>query len=227
MARRVYVSVPDQEVVRVKKILKDGPRIKEPKYVWLIDFRGIRTKKTKLYKTKKYGGEKSAFNSPEQLQIAVDDYFESCYSYRLDRNGNIAHDRNGEPIRYQAKPYTVSGLALHIGISTQTFNRYCQGQMDNFVELPSSKSYKEILVKARQKVESFAECNLYSKDGQYGARFVLDSAFGWCTTREQAEIKEREFNCWLKQKEFELKEKLLELGEDDTGLEIRIVRKEQ
>ena len=99
--------------------------------------------------------------------------------------------------------------------------------MDNFVELPSSKSYKEILVKARQKVESFAECNLYSKDGQYGARFVLDSAFGWCTTREQAEIKEREFNCWLKQKEFELKEKLLELGEDDTGLEIRIVRKEQ
>lgn len=226
MAKRIYVKVPDQEIVRVKKVLKTGPRT-EPKYVWLIDFRGIRTRKTKLYKNKKFGGEKMAFNSPEELEIAVNDYFQSCYTYKLDKNGNIMYDRNGEPIKYLSKPFTISGLAYHIGISTKTFNRYCSGVFDAGIEdLPGSKSYKKILVRARQKVESFAEENLYNKNAQLGARFVLDAAFGWCTTREQAEIKEREFNMWLKEKEFELKQKLLEMGEEDTGLEIKIVRKE-
>lgn len=226
MAKRIYVKVPDQEIVRVKKVLKTGPRT-EPKYVWLIDFRGIRTRKTKLYKNKKFGGEKMAFNSPEELEIAVNDYFQSCYTYKLDKNGNIMYDRNGEPIKYLSKPFTISGLAYHIGISTKTFNRYCSGVFDAGTEdLPGSKSYKKILVRARQKVESFAEENLYNKNAQLGARFVLDAAFGWCTTREQAEIKEREFNMWLKEKEFELKQKLLEMGEEDTGLEIKIVRKE-
>lgn len=227
MARKIYVKVPDEEIVRVKKVLKDGPRT-IPHYVWLIDFRGIRAKKTKIYKNRKFSGEKSAFNSPEQLEFAVNDYFNSCYTYKLDKNGNIAYDKNGEPIKYQSEPFTISGLAYHIGVSTKTFNRYCGGNFDATCDgLPSSKSYKEILVKARQKIESFAEKNLYSKTGNYGARFVLDAAFGWCTTKEQAEIKEKEFNCWLREKEFELKQKLLELGEDDTGLEIRIVRKEQ
>ena len=87
------------------------------------------------------------------------------------------------------------------------------------------KTKEECRKKAKQKIESFAESRLYDKEGQLGARFVLDSSFGWCTQKEQAEIQEKQFNMWLKEQEFDLKQKLATMGEDTNGLEIRIVRK--
>lgn len=227
--KRITVVVPKKEIKRVRKVKKDGPKT-SPKDVWLIDFRGIRSgncKERKKHKRRpKYSGQKSAFNSPIKLQEAVDEYFDSCFGFMYDKNGNIKYDRNGEPIRYQNKPFTVSGLALAIGVSTKTLNRYCTGNFDiEFDDDPMTKTYKQILVEAKQKIESFAESRLYDKEGQLGARFVLDSSFGWCTQKEQAEIQERQFNMWLKEQEFELKQKLANMGEDTNGLEIRIVRK--
>lgn len=225
--KKITVTVPKTPVVRIKKYIKDGPKLK-PKQVWLIDFRGIRAdnKVVKNRQKKQYRGEKAAFNSPEQLQTVVDEYFASCYSYMYDKNGNLKYDKNGEPIKYQSRPFTVSGLALAIGVSTKTLNRYCTGNFDaEFDDDPRVKTYKQILVKAKQKIESFAESRLYDKEGQLGARFVLDSSFGWCTQKEQAEIQEKQFNMWLKEQEFDLKQKLATMGEDTNGLEIRIVRK--
>lgn len=228
--KRIVVTVPKNEVVRVKKVLKDGPRTKEPKYVWSIDFRGIRsgncTRKPK--KGWKFAGNSCAFDSPEQLQKLVDSYFNSCFGFKYDKLGNIMYDKDGEPIRYQVRPFTVSGLSLHLGITTRTFQRYFSGKFDKeFERQEDSLLYKEILVKARQKIESFAEESLYSKDTSFGAKFVLDSAFGWCTTKEQAEIEKMKFESWIRNKEFELKQQLTQMGQEDTGLEIRIVRKGQ
>lgn len=221
--------MPKKEVIRVQKTIKDGPRT-NPRPVWLIDFRGIRSENVvqRNKRKHKYGGSKAAFNSPEKLQKAIDTYFDSCFGFLYDKNGNIKYDKNGDPIRYQKSPFTVSGLALGIGVATQTLNRYCSGQFDDeFSKDPELGTYKEILVKAKQRVESYAEQRLYDRDGSFGAKFVLDSSFGWCTQKEQAEIKEKQFNIWIREKEFELKKQLAALGEDTSGLEIRIVRKEQ
>lgn len=228
--KRISVVVPKKDIVRVKKVVKDGPR-STAKAAWYIDFRGIRSgncvKRRAVKNKPRYSGEKAAFNSPKRLQKAVDDYFESCYDFMYDKNGNLKYNKDGEPIKYQKSPFTVSGLAYSIGIATQTFNRYCQGGFDSDMEKdPNLGTYKDILRKSRQKIESFAESNLYSKDGSFGAKFVLDAAFGWCTQREKAEIEEKKFNNWLKKQEFDLKKKLLEMGEDTSGLEIRIVRKD-
>ncbi len=219
--------VPKQEVIRVRKVLKDGPRFGQ-KYVWLIDFRGIRSTNCvrRNKKKHKYGGSRQAFNSPEKLQKAVDAYFDSCYGFMYDGNGNMKYDRNGEPIRYQNKPFTVSGLALGIGVSTSTLNRYASGNFDeDMLGDENLSSYKKILRKAKQKVENYAESRLYDKDGTAGARFVLDSSFGWTTQKEKAEIDEKRFNIWLKEQEFDLKQKMLQMGAEDSQLEIKIVKK--
>lgn len=225
--KRISVVVPKKEIQRVKKIIKNGPRT-VPKTVWLIDFRGIRSNNVanKSKKKRKFAGEKASFNSPEKLQDLVNQYFESCYSFMYDKEGNIKYDRYGEPIRYQARPFTVSGLAYAIGVSTATLNRYCSGIFDAECDDDSDVgSYKSILVRAKQKIESYAEARLYDKEGSFGAKFVLDSSFGWCTQREQSEMREREFNMWLREQEFKLKKELTAMGEEDSGVEIRIVRK--
>lgn len=225
--KRISVVVPRKEVVRIKKVIKSGPR-SVPKEVWAIDFRGIRNTNCveRNRKKQRYRGQKAAFNSPEKLKKAINAYFESCYGFMYDKNGNMKYDKNGEPIRYQKKPFTVSGLAYGIGVSTATLNRYCEGNFDvDMYDDPHLKKFRDILIRAKQKIESYAESRLYDRDGNYGAKFVLDSSFGWCTQREQAEIQERHFNMWLREKEFDLKKQLAAMGEDTSGLEIRIVRK--
>lgn len=227
--KRISVVVPKKEVVRIRKMWKNGPRTKDPKYVWVLDFRGIRSGNCtqKVKKSWKLGGSKAVFDSPEKLQKMVDSYFDSCYGFMYDKLGNIKYDRDGEPIRYQARPFTVSGLSLYLGVSTKTFLKYSTGIFDDVQDTENTLLYKDILVKARQKVENFAEEKLYSRDGSFGAKFVLDSCFGWCTTKEQAEIEKMKFESWLKNKEFELKQQLADMGQEDTGLEIRIVRKQK
>lgn len=230
--KRISVVVPEQEVIRFKKVTKEGP-ILGSKSAWLIDFRGIRSsncveRNKKSKKKQKHRGQKPAFNSPEKLQKQVDAYFDGCFGFMYDKNGNLKYDKNGEPIRYQNKPFTVSGLALAIGVTTRTLNRYCLGTFDSdMLGDEDLTSYKQILMKAKQRIESFAESQLYDRNGSNGARFVLDSSFGWTTQKERAEIQEKQFNIWLKEQEFELKQKMLQMGAEDEQLEVRIVRKSQ
>lgn len=225
--KRISVVVPKKEVVRIQKITKSGPRMTE-KDCWLIDFRGIRSTNcvNRNKKKQKYRGQKVAFNSPEKLQKEVDSYFDSCFGFMYDKYGNIKYDKNGEPIKYQNKPFTVSGLALAVGVTTSTLHRYCKGQFDAGMFGDNDLGeYKKILVKARQRIENYAETRLYDRDGNAGARFVLDSSFGWMSQKEASEIQERQFNIWLREQEFELKQKMLQMGQEDDSLEIRIVRK--
>lgn len=225
--KQIRVTVPKREVKRVRKVMKNGPKL-TPTPVWLIDFRGIRSTNCveKSKKKRRYSGQKSAFNSPEKLQREIDAYFESCYGFMFDKNGNLKYDKNGEPIRYQKKPFTISGLALSIGISTQTLNRYCIGTFDNDMDSdPNLGTYRKILVRAKQRIESYVESRLYDRDGTTGARFVLDSSFGWTTQKEASEIQEKQFNMWIREQEFELKQKLMTMGAESEALEIKIVRK--
>lgn len=229
------VTVPKQKVVRVKKIKRRGDRIDKGmiagagKTLYRIDFRGIRSGNCidRLSRGKRYCGVKSAFNSPKTLKKAIDDYFNSCYDYIYDECENLCYNRDGKPVKKQVRPFTVSGLALSIGIGTQTLNRYCTGNFDeDMCDDPHLLTYKGLLQKARQRIESFAETKLYDRNGSFGAKFVLDAAFGWCTQNERSQIEERTFSMWLKKEELNLKKQLAELGTNTDGLEIRIVKKE-
>ena len=167
--------------------------------------------------------------SPQHLQCMVDEYFESCNGPLLDRYGNLVYDKDGRLVKTQVEPWTVSGLALYLGISTNTLKKYRQGRIDSLldemrVDTDDYMTFSSVVLKARQKIEGYAEKRLYDKDGQYGARFVLDNAFGWLSKKEQAEIDKMVQEGILKAKEFELKKNLLDSGEDDSSLTINIVR---
>lgn len=229
MARKITVEVPDKKIVRVKR-KKDVPRR------WLFDFRGIRSnppsqleidRLTGRVRMKKSRGERAAFTSPEILQRDCDEYFESCYG-PLIHKGRIVKDENGEIVKVQKRPFTVSGLAYHLGIETSTFNRYCNGQMDDLGAEFDDEMFSKILERARQRIEIFAEENLYNRDAQNGARFVLDAHFSRITQKEKAEIAERMNNIEMKRQELDLKKQALSISDDeDNSIEIVITRKDE
>ena len=227
MAKRIMVEVPDKKIVRVKR--KSNRR-------WLFDLRGIRShppnqleidRLTGKIKMKKFAGEHAAFTSPEALQLLCDEYFESCFGPLIVK-GKTVRDNDGKIVKTQKRPFTVSGLAYHLGIETSTFNRYCNGQMDDLGAEYDDEIFSKILERARQRIEIFAEENLYNRDAQNGARFVLDAHFARVTQKEKAEIAEKYSNMEVKKQELELKKQALDIGADeDNSLQVTIIRKEE
>ena len=219
-----------------KQIVIDAPKHPVVRYRFLdertvvLDLRGIFSPHSpfngRLNPTK---GQKRRFMSPQHLQSMIDEYFESCNGPLLDRYGNLVYDKAGRLVKTQVEPWTVSGLALYLGISTNTLKKYRQGRVDSLLDEMKADTddymtFSSVVLRARQKIEGYAEKRLYDKDGQYGARFVLDNAFGWLSKKEQAEIDKMNQESILKAKEFELKKDLLDSGEDDSSLTINIVR---
>ena len=219
--KQIVIDVPKHPVVRY--------RFLDERTV-VLDLRGIFSPHSpfngRLNPTK---GQKRRFMSPQHLQSMIDEYFESCNGPLLDRYGNLVYDKDGRLVKTQVEPWTVSGLALYLGVSTNTLKKYRQGMIDELLtemkaDTDDYMTFSSVVLRARQKIEGYAEKRLYDKDGQYGARFVLDNAFGWLSKKEQAEIDKMVQESILKAKEFELKKDLLDSGEDDSSLTINIVR---
>lgn len=81
------------------------------------------------------GGRPLKYESAEELQSAVDEYFKS-----------LKDDKGAFYIR----PPTVSGLALHLDISTRSLLDYGKGVVGN-------KEFPPIVSRAKQRCESFLE----------------------------------------------------------------------
>lgn len=222
-------------MAKARKIEKPIKRWKQKRArLWLLDLRGIRnhppTKKEKIklkQNYRSYSGQKPVFASPEQLEKEVEQYFESCYGPLIDwKKHEIVLDKDGNEVRVQTEPYTVSGLACFLGIPTSSFNRYIDGWNDS-LEDEDEILCSAILGKAKQIIEGYVEKRLYDRDGVNGAKFVLDHHFKMVTQREKAEIEAIEKNNQYKQEELELKKQMLDIGSDEDGqLQITIVRKE-
>ncbi len=91
------------------------------------------------------------YKTAEELQEKVEEYFLTCYQNQ--------------------RPYTISGLALWLGLSTQTLRNYEKTYGDT--------EYADIIKIAKQRVEEFAEKSLYENGKTTGAKFVLQNNFGW------------------------------------------------
>lgn len=222
-----------------KQITIDAPKHPVVRYRFIddrtvaLDLRGIFSPHSpfngRMNPTK---GQKRRFVSPEHLQSMVNEYFESCNGPLLDRYGNLVYDKDGNLVKTQVKPWTVSGLALYLGVSTVTLKQYRLGRIDSLldemrVDTDDGMTFSSVVLKAKQKIESYAEERLYDRDGQQGARFVLDNAFNWVSRKEQAEIDKMIQEGVLKAKEFELKKDLLDSDGEDSDFTINIVRRQR
>lgn len=171
-------------------------------------------------------GDRKKFPTPYHLKVRCDEYFASCYGAEKDRKGNLIRDDDGKPVVSQLRPFTISGLARHLGVKTSLLKRYHDGVYDDPGFDVSDEQFSTVLDNAIQKVEQYVEEQLYSKDTSFGAKFCLTTAFSWTTPKEVAEINSLITQGELKKAEFALKKAILEASkdDDDTELKIQIIR---
>lgn len=173
-------------------------------------------------------GKRRIVEDPAQLQDMIDEYWNSCEGPLIDKYGQVVRDDNGHIIYVQTKPYTLSGLAAAIGMSTHVLRNYNWKSLAGLVQ----PEFSEVIMRARQRVQQYSEERLFDQNGQRGAQFMLQAGFAWNTKREQteiarniAQIKKMQQDYELQKRQMKLKEKMLEAGEiEDSNITINIVR---
>lgn len=116
-------------------------------------------------------GPKPKYTSVDQITDLIDEYFKYCEGEPLtDEEGNILFNKRGDPIILNQHPPTVTGLAFYLGFhSRQTLLNY-----------QARKEFKDVITKAKMRVEMYTEEALFNRDTSNGARFSLQNNFkGW------------------------------------------------
>lgn len=116
-------------------------------------------------------GRPPKYETPEQMQAAIDEYFAYCDN-RIQQVYSAKAEGVIEVI--DPEPYTMSGLAGALGMDRRSFLDY--RKKDDF--LPLIKA-------ARRKVERDVERRLMEGKAQTGAIFNLKNNFGWVDKTEQ------------------------------------------
>lgn len=131
-------------------------------------------------------GQPRKYKSPEQLQEAINAYFESCFDTIKETTGRGKTEKTIEK-RVQVKFYTVAGLALALGITTESLR--------NYEKKKGYEEYSFIVLRAKQIIEEDVEQKLYSKTSATGAIFNLKCNYGYVDrqvidTNHSGEIKQ-------------------------------------
>lgn len=219
--KKIVIDAPKTPVVRY--------RVDDERHLTL-DLRGIRDPHNPMrgrLNPSQGGGRR--FLTPEHLQSLINEYYESCMGPMFDKSGNLVRDEQGRIVKTQVKPYTLSGLALYLSVSTQTLKKYREGKLDTILDEMRAKTedvltFSRVILRAKQTIEAYAEGRLYDRDGSNGARFVLDCCYGWVSNKEQSDIERNRNDAKLRRDEFELKKQLIDEGDEDDSFTINIVR---
>ena len=116
-------------------------------------------------------GRNAFYKTPEELQAAVDEYFESIKGVPVfDKDGLPVTKRNGEQLQAGETPPTLSGLAYFCGYKDRrTFSRQAK----------RGAGFRDVVDVARLRCEEYYERALYNRDTYNGATFMLSMCFGW------------------------------------------------
>lgn len=128
-------------------------------------------------------GRPPMYKSKKEIQEKIDAYFEECKGkVHHNPDGTVATDKYGIPVIVDAKPPTITGLALALGFTSRQALLNYQAK-DEFVDT---------ITRAKSRVECYAEERLYDKDGANGAKFNLANNFdGWKEKKEiEADVRD-------------------------------------
>ena len=125
-------------------------------------------------------GAPRKWKSVKAMQEAIDVYFAKCEGKPLlDDDGHPVQDKYGVPIVINAKPPTITGLALSLGFTGR----------QALLDYQARPEFTDTVTRAKARCEEYAEARLYDRDGANGAKFSLSCNFGW---REKAAETERQ-----------------------------------
>ena len=106
-------------------------------------------------------GQPLLFKTKEDLQEKIDAYFNSCYTV------------NEEWVKECTRPLTISWLALDLETSRQTLINYEQ-----------KEQFFDTIKKAKQRIESWTEEQLYRNTQVTGVIFNLKNNYDWKDKQE-------------------------------------------
>ena len=120
---------------------------------------------------KNKGGRPKKYKNVSQMEEDIKKYFESCFEEDLKYNSEKKYyepkkDYKGNVIKYQSKPFTITGLANALGMTRETLLRY-----------EESEKFSDTIKSAKQIVEQYVEERLFDRDGVNGAKFNLINNF--------------------------------------------------
>lgn len=121
-------------------------------------------------------GRPPMYKTAKEIQKKIDAYFEECKGEILtDSDGNPLTAKNGDIIRIGARPLTITGLALALGFNSR----------QALLNYQAKDEFHDTIMRAKAKVECYAEERLFDKDGANGAKFSLANNFdGWKEKKE-------------------------------------------
>ena len=120
----------------------------------------------------KNNGSKPKYTSADEITGLIDAYFKECEGHHyVDPNtGNPVYDKYGYPVIVGKKPPTVTGLALALGFTNRV----------SLLNYQAKAEFREVITKAKSRIEQYTEERLFDKDGANGAKFSLQANFkGW------------------------------------------------
>ena len=100
------------------------------------------------------GGNRK-YKNAEEMKLIIDEYFDMCNNNR--------------------RPYTVSGLARHLGLTRKTLLEY---------QKKYGGEYAVIIEDAKTRIEEFVEACLFKSGIASGTIFNLKNIFGWSDKQE-------------------------------------------
>jgi len=123
------------------------------------------------------GGRPPMYKTKEEIQEKIDAYFKDCEGEILrDAEGNPVVDKYGYAVKVGVRPLTITGLALALGFNSR----------QALLNYQAKEEFHDTILRAKAKVEQYAEERLFDKDGANGAKFSLSNNFeGW---REKQQI---------------------------------------
>lgn len=134
------------------------------------------------YSKNKRIGRPPVFESKEELEKKIEEFFKSCEGTVLeDEAGKPVLDKYGNVIKIDERPETVTGLALALGFKSR----------QSLIDYQGKAEFSDTITRAKLRCERYAEERLYDRDGNGGARFSLQVNFGWSDKPKEAEQEER------------------------------------
>jgi hypothetical protein len=117
------------------------------------------------------GGRPLKYKTVEELQAAIDEYFDYC-----DNRIKQVHSKEGESYAVaDPEPYTVSGLAYRLGFEDRA----------SFLDYKERDQFSSTIKKARFKIETDIERRLMNKDTfTPGLIFNAKNNFSWSDRSE-------------------------------------------
>ena len=100
-------------------------------------------------------GKNRKYKNAEEMRVLVEEYFNICNQNKI--------------------PYTMSGLARHLGLSRKTLLEY---------KKKYGGEYADVIEEAKTRIEEFVETCLFKKNIATGVIFNLKNNFGWADKQE-------------------------------------------